>query len=167
MRMAFRLGEPGSVSDRSTSRLRSLTLPARHSSRLRSVRGLARNPRANAQQELAARYIERSQFGAAEGAVGDGVLGRFHKVKQLAGRRNDVDTGPRIERLAAAATAVEAGGHIEIPLRVHTHAVAAAAGVEVVDEPLAGHAAIGLKIESPNAAGAVFPAVGVDQVENL
>src|SRR5581483_7427146 len=81
--------------------------------------------------------------------------------------RNDMDPRSGVEGLAATAPAMEAGGDIEIPLGIDAHAVAAAAGIKVVDEPFAGDTAVGQKIKGSNAASAVFSAVGVDEVEDF
>src|SRR6202011_1348626 len=71
----------------------------------------------------------------------------------------------RVEGLAGPARSVEAGGDVKVALGIDGHAVAAAAGGEVVNRAVVRQAAVGLQVVCADLAGAAGPAVGVDQVE--
>src|SRR3954452_2069945 len=87
-----------------------------------SGEGTAGDAGPHAQEELAAGDVQGPPVGAAEGAVGDQVLGHLDEVDELASRRDDVDPGAGVERLARVASAVQPGGHVEVPLDVDRHA---------------------------------------------
>src|SRR3954470_23487552 len=73
---------------------------------------------------------------AAEGEVGDQILGHRDASEKLALRRDDIDGGSHFQRLAGiAARLVDAGRHPKIALRIELQAIAAAALAEVVDQP--------------------------------
>jgi hypothetical protein len=52
-------------------------------SALRPVRSLARHPRPHAQEQLAARHVQRAQLRAAEGAIRDGVFRRLEEGEEF------------------------------------------------------------------------------------
>src|SRR2546426_3134209 len=104
-------------------------------------------------QELSAGDVERAPVGAAEGAVGDRVLGGLDEVEELSLRRDHVDAGARVERLARPARPVQAGRDVEVPLAVDPHAVAAAPWKEVVYQPLVRHRAVGPQVVGSDPAG--------------
>src|SRR5262249_14778784 len=66
-----------------------------------------------------------------------------------------------------AAWVVDAGGHPQVPVHVHAHAVAPAAFAKVVDETLLRQRAIGRQVERPDLAVAADLGVAVDHVQGL
>src|SRR6266508_2560783 len=79
-------------------------------------------------QRFSRRHVEGLHVRAAEGVVGDEVLRDRDELEQLALRRNDVDTGLRIQRLRRAPQLVHAGRRVQVTLRVDAHPVRASPG---------------------------------------
>ena len=76
-------------------------------------------------------------------------------------------TALRIQRLARSPQPIQPGRDVEIALAVDRHAVAAAPGVEVMEDPHVRHTSVRLQVVSTDHAGAVLVRMRLYQVESL
>jgi len=90
----------------------------------------------NLEERFAGGDVERFLVRAAEGEVGDDIFANRNPSQQLAFRRNDIDAGRHVGGFIGGSRRRNAGGDLQIALRIETHSIATAAAAKIKNQAL-------------------------------